>query len=188
MHRKVTFHAHRLRSPVSVDNVASNPNSSSLAADLKLPPGRLRIRSPIQRLRLLRPSSQNGLASTIPLWTSQSRSSPHTAVPDIVISRAFSVLPVSPSLTTSSAPSMTSIGNLEVPGAVRTPLVQSNIRSNRPPAIDRQPPKLQAKVNSPTKGGQLVLGHKKKSAMEKENRAPHSDAKPRRMRGIFGSR
>lgn len=191
VHRRTILHAQRLHSPVTVEKDGTTcPSPCDLSTDLKPPPNRLRIRSPIQRLRLLRSSSQNGSASTIPIWTSSSGPSATGLIPDIVVSRASPIFPVSPSLTTSSAPSISSFGSLEVPGTVRAPLVQCH-PPPRQSIFNRQPQKLQAKISSPTKGGRLPLGHgkkSKKSSVDKENQVPQVDAKPKRTKEVFGSR
>lgn len=190
VHRRTILHA-RLRSSVTAEKDGTAcPSHCDLTADLKPPPNRLRIRSPIQRLRLLRSSSHNGSASTIPIWTSSSGPSAAGLIPDIVVSRASPIFPVSPSLTTSSAPNISSFGSLEVPGTVRAPLVQCH-PPPRQSVFNRQPQKLQAKISSPTKGGRLPLGHgkkSKKSSVDKENQVPQVDAKPKRTKEAFSSR
>lgn len=171
--------------------------TSSAAPHLQVPPNRLRIRSPIQRLKLLRFGVDSTSSTAIPLWTSP-KSASSLAVPSIVVSRASPVFTASPSLTTSVRPSMSSLGSLEVPGAKRTaarpaPLIQVGppSRSSSLQMGERQQPRMQAKLNSPSKNALLLNAVKKaknKALAGKENQPPILEGKPSRGRKIFGSR
>ena len=191
VHRRVGTRMAHTRSSHAVEEVPSL-NPRSLVASLTFPPDRLRIRSPIQRLRLLRSSSANHSSSTIPLWTAPATPSPRLGAPDIVLSRASPILPVSPSLTTSCAPSIASVGKLEVPGAKRAPLVRVQSTDNYG-SSSRKALKLQAKISSPAKKDKLPSGNSSKVKKvrflaDKENQIPQMDARPKRAKRTFGSR
>jgi hypothetical protein len=222
IHRRSRLQAqtirHAGRTVVSIEtaNFSLFPLASNAASsDLMAPPSRLRIRSPIQRLRLLRTSSQDNTGGTIPLFADVPELSHARAngIPEIVLSHpspAVSDYAASPSLTTSSAPSVASLDNLQIPHArwvsVRpAPLIQLGPTYNRQPLENRQPsPKLYAKINSVTKselklveaskGRVAAKGASKKakgnSSTGKENMLLQSQPSTRnsRKRDIFGSR
>ncbi|EKM56980.1 uncharacterized protein PHACADRAFT_208148 [Phanerochaete carnosa HHB-10118-sp] len=185
----------------------------SVDPGMTLPPNRLRIRSPIQRLRLLRDSS-----STIPLWHSPPKTAtPGFAVPDIVLSRPSPMphSPVSPSLTTFAPPSTISVDSLRVPAARCTaakhspkptppvslvppsdatsqpqPQPQFPLRPRTQPLAAHQPLK-QIKAGSPAKKASPAKSPKrvrKAGILGKENQRPQAQTKANHTRKIFGSR
>ncbi|GJE86409.1 hypothetical protein PsYK624_024890 [Phanerochaete sordida] len=117
--------------------VPSADSHRGLLSDVQLPPTRLRIRTPLARLRILRGGA------TLPLWHSppQTRmAGPGASLPSIVLSRPSPVPrpPVSPSLTTFAPAPLPAAGSLRVPldrwnrtsGAQKTkpkPLVQLDL-------------------------------------------------------------
>ena len=211
VHRRTRLHVSS-QPALGLPTADSHFSLFSANPSVKLPPSRLHIRSPIQRLRLLRgPSNDSG--STIPLWISPPKTAtPGLVVPEIVLSHPspLSRSPTSPSLTTFAPPNTVSAGSLQVPGARRpakrppkpTSLIQliSSPRSSqhqpRPqhqskPLAPRQPPTPHAKTRSPTKKGSPAKSPRKarKSAtLGKENQPLQMQVKANRTRNIFGAR
>ena len=175
---------------------------SVAASELKAPPSRLRIRSPIQRLRLLRSSSQNSTSSTIPLFAGPHDPAAPVDIPEIVCSHPSpsSSYVTSPSLTTTTAPAVASQDGLQVPlprwmpvrPARPAPLIQLEPRYLDQPLGNRQPPKYQAKVHT---GSKLPFGSGRKSKTRgpagKENALPSMGEIPARVIrkiAVLGSR
>lgn len=142
----------RLRLRTQQGTVLSTESHVSLlsAGVLQRPPSRLRIRSPIQRLRLLRGAESDGPAA-LPLWHSPPKiTMPAHALPEIVLSRPspMSRAPVSPSLTTCAPPGVFSVGSLRVPqGGAKATL--SPQKPKPKPLIQLVPPPRHSSQPSP---------------------------------------